>query len=460
MERLSYALSVALIASTISGFAALAQSILPPAPDAKGGGNPLQGLGRKDDPSPPRYDDYLPKSTQRSSILDPAGGLGSDSSSTDLGSNGLNGSTSGESGSGGSGSSGGLGTDALEKTLDANGLKLQDVPKMMNKMQQESARVAKEAGIEMGGNEGATGLDQSNGGFKLPQSAGGGGLGGNGGFGGSGLGGNGGPGDSGSEGDTIEFNGSSLARPLGRSLDAQPLASPLTAPPAASSEVGRDGDSLGGTDTGDAAIAGLSGDSRASGSAGESGAPGAYGSRTNPPGSLNAAGEYENGPAGLPPGPGMPSASTAGQRSRQARTVSPNMQLKSPRAQEATDKIRAAIGKQTSKRNETLAPHNGLVPAPPPVMPFSTHQRHVSNTPERQALQMIHKGEYGAAEDQLRTVVSNDPTNLHARYLLAVALVHRKNYAEAKIQYNLIIQKSQDTKLIDLATAGLEKIDR
>lgn len=425
MERWSHALSVALIASTLSGFAAFAQSILPPAPDAKGGGNPLQGLGRKDDPSPPRYDDYLPKSTQRSSILDPAGGLGSDSSSTDLGSNGLKGSNGGDTSSGGSGNSDGLGTDALEKTLDANGLKLQDVPKMMNKMQQESARVAGEAGIEMGGN--------------------------------------GGLGDSGSEGDTIEFNGSSPARPLGRSLDAQPLASPLTAPPAASSEVGSDGDSFGGTDTGDAAIAGLSGGSRTSGSSispGESGTPGAYSARNNPPGNLNAAGEYENGPAGLPPGPGMPSAFEAGQRSRQARTVSPNMQLKSPRAQEATDKIRAAIGKQTSKRNETLAPHNGLVPAPPPVMPFSTHQRHDSNTPERQALQMIHKGEYGAAEDQLRTVVSNDPTNLHARYLLAVALVHRKNYAEAKTQYNLIIQKSQDTKLIDLATAGLEKIDR
>ena len=411
MERLSYALSVALVLSIMSGFAAIAQSILPPAPDAKGGGNPLQGLGRKDDPSPPRYDDYLPKSTQRSSILDPVGGLGSDSGSSDLGSTGSGGTSSGDTGSSASGTGGSFGTDALEKTLDANGLKLQDVPKMMNRMHKETARVAGEAGIEMGGNEGFAGS------------------------GGSSL-------------DAQPLDAQPLAPPV-----TSPLASPLTAPPAPSTEDVSDGSggSYNGSGSGDSALAGL---------AGTADTPDGSGPRRGPPGNLNAAGEYENGPAGLPPGPGMPTASETNQRARQARTVSPNVMLKSPRAQEATDKIRSAIGKQASRRIETTTPRNGLVSAPPPVMPLSAHQPHDHNTPERQALQMIHKGEYAAAEDQLRSVVSGDPSNLHARYLLAVALVYRKNYDEAKTQYNLIIQKSQDSKLIDLATAGLQKIDR
>ena len=323
---------------------ATAQSILPPAPDAKGGGNPLQGLGRKDDPSPPRYDDFLPKTTQSQSDSDTSG------------------------------------TDALEKTLDANGLKLQDVPTMINKMQQESARVAGEAGIETGGS----------------------------------------------------------------SLDVQPLAAPLTPPPAASS-----------TDFPDQEASPV--DSNAGADSRMAGSAGAQGS-SKPPGSLNAAGEYENGPAGLPPGPGLGEIADGNRNLQPERTVSENMRLRSPRSQEVTDRIRAALTPKAPKRNETLVPHNGLVPAPPPVMPFSQHQSRDSNTPERQALQMIHQGKYAAAEDQLRNVVSSDPTNLHARYLLAVALVNMKNYDEARTLYSLIIQKSQDTRLIELATAGLEKL--
>ena len=42
---------------SISSSLIVAQSILPPAPDAVGGGNPFQGLGRTDDPSPSRIPD-------------------------------------------------------------------------------------------------------------------------------------------------------------------------------------------------------------------------------------------------------------------------------------------------------------------------------------------------------------------------------------------------------------------
>lgn len=47
---------------------ACAQSIIPPADDAVGGGNPLQGLGRPDDPGPSRVEDYL--NTLKSTILE------------------------------------------------------------------------------------------------------------------------------------------------------------------------------------------------------------------------------------------------------------------------------------------------------------------------------------------------------------------------------------------------------
>jgi len=47
---------------------AFAQSIIPPADDAVGGGNPLQGLGRPDDPGPSRVEDYL--NSLKSSILE------------------------------------------------------------------------------------------------------------------------------------------------------------------------------------------------------------------------------------------------------------------------------------------------------------------------------------------------------------------------------------------------------
>ena len=47
---------------------AYAQSIIPPADDAVGGGNPLQGLGRPDDPGPSRVEDYL--NSLKSTILE------------------------------------------------------------------------------------------------------------------------------------------------------------------------------------------------------------------------------------------------------------------------------------------------------------------------------------------------------------------------------------------------------
>lgn len=51
------------LAASFGGItAASGQDIIPAHPDAPGGGNPFQGLGRPDDPAPSRIQDYLPKS--------------------------------------------------------------------------------------------------------------------------------------------------------------------------------------------------------------------------------------------------------------------------------------------------------------------------------------------------------------------------------------------------------------
>ena len=57
------ALTWLLLAASFGGItAASGQDIIPAHPDAPGGGNPFQGLGRPDDPAPSRVQDYLPKS--------------------------------------------------------------------------------------------------------------------------------------------------------------------------------------------------------------------------------------------------------------------------------------------------------------------------------------------------------------------------------------------------------------
>lgn len=65
--RLSLTVSMLFAISESASRMAFAQSIIPPADDAVGGGNPLQGLGRPDDPGPSRVEDYL--NSLKSSIL-------------------------------------------------------------------------------------------------------------------------------------------------------------------------------------------------------------------------------------------------------------------------------------------------------------------------------------------------------------------------------------------------------
>lgn len=444
-------LPVAVLLLVSAAGEASAQAILPPAPGAIGGGNPFQGLGRKDDPSPPRYQDFAPKSLQEAG--GGTGGLsGTDSSfgggspgGSSLGTDSSLGSSLGTDSSLGSDSAPGtgaaFGTDSAFDTgspgmpsLDSLGVKLQDVPKLLNNLQQQNAKIAGEAGVEMG-NNGGSGLNTGDGGL------GNGGLGndglGDGGLGSSGLGsnglGNGGLGNraqslgqsispgSGETGDQSmpevnasgEFeNGSPSGLPPGPSgLNVAPLATPLTG--------GIGGGAAGGNLGGNLGKAG----------ANLGGQPG--GTR----GGMNARG------TGQHPGHGV--------------------SLHSPNSSQMNDQVRAALAAHAANQAKAGQHHNRnqLVPPPPPTS-MASHSHNNAATPERLALQMIHKGDYGGAEDQLREVVSSNPHNLHARYLLAVALVYRKNYDEARTQYNQVIEKAQDERLVELATEGLRKITR
>jgi len=287
-----------------------AQSILPPHPEAKGGGNPLQGLGRKDDPYPARYDDFLPKNQSESSET---------------------------------------GTDGQEQPL----------------------------------------------GESLPEQK---------------L----------DTGVLEELN--KQATDKGFSLESAPegltqIQSPDTVPPPENSGL-------------------------------------AQGS----------------GPDGLPPEAEKlmqtetGSAATTQPSSAVSKDRTTRSEVKtSPKSQEITDRIRSALAKhaalQQPKKAEPPAQKHQLVPPPPPSIDAAV-ARDNPNSPERQALGLIHKGEYAAAEQAMRDLVAADPINLHARYLLAVALVYRKKYDEARTCYNLILEKSKDQKLRDLADAGLKKLGR
>lgn len=101
-------------------------------------------------------------------------------------------------------------------------------------------------------------------------------------------------------------------------------------------------------------------------------------------------------------------------------------------------------------------PKQELIPPPPPfAVPIVSKS---NDTPERKALDLITNKKYATAESKLQDLISKNPDNCHARYLLAVALVWQRKYDDAKKEYSYVIEHSTDEKLIDLATQGLHKL--
>ncbi|MBX9666206.1 MAG: hypothetical protein K2X93_01250 [Candidatus Obscuribacterales bacterium] len=115
------------------------------------------------------------------------------------------------------------------------------------------------------------------------------------------------------------------------------------------------------------------------------------------------------------------------------------------------EKLREALEKHASHRSQPQ-----LVPPPPPI----TSPQATSTTPERTALAMIKVGHFQQAETKLRELVLNEPNNMHARYLLAITLVHSRKFQEARSEYAQVVQNSKNPNLVQLAQAGLEKLGK
>ncbi len=139
-----------------------------------------------------------------------------------------------------------------------------------------------------------------------------------------------------------------------------------------------------------------------------------------------------------------------GEKSGEPSGSEPPHEKGQPRLPTAKDleKLREVLEKQ-SRGGQTH-----LVPPPPPIAgPQAT-----SSTPERTALALIKVGHFTEAETKLRELVLNEPNNMHARYLLAVTLVHSRKFQEAKSEYAHVVQNSRNPNLVQLAQAGIDKL--
>lgn len=368
---------MALLVSFVICQPATAQSILPPASDAIGGGNPLQGLGRSDDPSPSRYQDFAPKNLQNTSP---------ESAESDLGNSGLN------------------VTETLQKLITPNALESltggetgsEAAPgSLESKQKSNSFEFTNKAGEafsdQLPGSTGGDSPVSANDGSSELQSS------------------------SENPNSSISTTGGTDAGNEGLPPEPPGLAAPLQDPSDTTSLAEK-------TETTEPSAKGALEKRTVSGHASTSGASGKHESTS-----------LEHGPR-----KGSPLSEGVAQRIRHELEI----RKLTPQAPKA----------EPTSKPEPKPPV--LVPAPPPVAVNAE-----GPTPERQALSLIKQGDYHQAEQQLRNLVSTDPTNWHARYLFAVTLVFNKKFDEAKTNYGLIIRKAQDKKLVDMADSGLRKLD-
>lgn len=400
-------LALAILFFLLQGTAnqAQGQAILPPDPSAVGGGNPLQGLGRPDDPSPARYSQSGSSSSQSSS----GSGLGSP-----LGGDGA-----------------GLGT-----TIDGAGLG--DGGGLGSTINSES----------LGGNGGADGGAATTG---------------------DGRGGGGSAGDSG-----VDFSGATAGEGLNLGGDAGVAGDAGAASGAGSQD--RAGDAgLGG---GNASPGwndenkGLPPEPNGSASAAGSNAAGGYGtaSQSTSKGKPSTTSSTKTGTesSGSHSGSSKSSGTSAAARLNLLESggkkgqigLAPNLRNSAPKdLHELTDRLRQAMEKSAHSKpaKETVEKKTVLVPPPPPTVPSSGTA--IVDTPSRRALVLLRQGNLAEAETRFRDIVGETPDDLHSQYLLAVTLVLRKKYDEARTTYKYVLNHSKNPKLIELAETGLKKLD-
>ncbi len=437
----------------------IAQNIIEPHPDAIGGGNPFQGLGRLDDPLPSRTNTSSPAGAVVNTYGTSAttGTYNAGYPSTTL--------TSPEA-LGGTTPQNSIGTSPSASEAQARGLMY---PSIL------SAQQARDASAQ-GGSASPTRLTQAYGDSGNPLT--------------------------GTSGDTTGSGGYGLAQPGAAGYGTGLPPGPGDA--YGLSQTGTPGDGSG-------LLPGLSGDANGLPPAGSSlpgsGFPsgtGFSGYPTSLPPSTDAGFSSSSGfPSsqnGLP-GSGLPSTEGFGST---ANGSGPGANADLARALQAIsndpEKSKSLLQllqqhQQQQQSGALPGPGQGtggtLVPQPPPsesLVPASTQpfappssqlpsstQTSAStpqlpalhrskapggDSPLKDVLHLINTKQYDGAETNLRTHLTRYPNDMQAHYLLGVSLVFSKNYSEAKRAYQYVIDNSQDQVLVERARTGLRKLSR
>ncbi|OGI01382.1 MAG: hypothetical protein A2Y25_02695 [Candidatus Melainabacteria bacterium GWF2_37_15] len=76
----------------------------------------------------------------------------------------------------------------------------------------------------------------------------------------------------------------------------------------------------------------------------------------------------------------------------------------------------------------------------------------------QEGLALYRVGHYSKAETVFREIITKDPRDYTAQYMLAVTLVNMQNYNEAKQLYRNVMNNSHNDRLISLSSTGLRNL--
>lgn len=76
----------------------------------------------------------------------------------------------------------------------------------------------------------------------------------------------------------------------------------------------------------------------------------------------------------------------------------------------------------------------------------------------QEGLALYNMGNFSSAEIVFRDIVARDPGDYTAKYMLAITLVNKKQYSEARGLYHKIITGSSSDRLVSLSQMGLKNL--
>lgn len=130
-----------------------------------------------------------------------------------------------------------------------------------------------------------------------------------------------------------------------------------------------------------------------------------------------------------------------------------------PAAGQAKDKAKGAEASPKGAAKSDLG--KGATDGRAPLVQSAGANRSGSadpNHPLRKAMFSLRQGNYTQSLDQLNEVLTSNPKDAQAHYLLAVTNVMLRRYTEAANQYRAVLNLSQSSEIRALAETGLRKI--